>query len=350
MNYNYATQFTLTFDGKETRTFDLKVTDDPQTFAIRPPVTAREVRLKITAVAKNPGHDGDITGLDNLTLKAARPADWARTVRPLLNIGAMVEYPRGPGGIVLCNLLFKGAEAVPLNVTKKRTILAALLRNLKAPFAGGEAIIAGGDLQYTPVDISKKATQYRDEKGWFGDRAFTFKDLPTGKQALAGVVYQVYDFPTSPVPNAVMLGGGGIPNSPPEEVRGIEVGQKADALFFLQAARIDARMDERERREGKQYEMARYVVHYADGQTAEIPVVAERDVDDYRQAEPRAIPGAQIAWTRPYAGTPFQAVAYAMQWNNPRPAVEIQSIDLVYGKDRRGVPALLALTAARARR
>ncbi len=39
-------------------------------------------------------------------------------------------------------------------------------------------------------------------------------------------------------------------------------------------------------------------------------------------------------------------MAYVKQWNNPRPDVPITSLDLVYGKDRRGVPALLAVTAA----
>ena len=43
------------------------------------------------------------------------------------------------------------------------------------------------------------------------------------------------------------------------------------------------------------------------------------------------------------------AVVYAKQWNNPRPGIEISSVDLVYGKDRdRGVPALLAVTAVNA--
>ncbi|HEY3283347.1 MAG TPA: hypothetical protein VGN26_13850, partial [Armatimonadota bacterium] len=44
----------------------------------------------------------------------------------------------------------------------------------------------------------------------------------------------------------------------------------------------------------------------------------------------------------------LSAVAYLKQWTNPRPGVQIESVDLVYGKDRRGVPALLALTAASA--
>jgi hypothetical protein len=344
-NYNYATKFSMTFDGKETRSFDLKVNNDPQTFSISPPVTVREVRLKITDVQPVQGK-GDITGLDNLSIRAKRAADFRRKVRPLLNIGAMVEYPRGAGGIVLCNLKFQDAEAVPLNAVKKRTIFAALLRNLKAPFFGGKTLIAGANLTYAPIDISKQATQYRDERGWFGDRNFTFKDLPTGRQTFAGVVYQIYDFPTSPVPTAIMLGGGGVPNNPPQEVKGIPINRKADALFFLHAARLDARMNEDDRRNNRQFEMAKYVVHYADGQTAEIPILTECDIEDYRQQAPRAIPGAQIAWTKPYDGTEYMAVAYAKQWNNPRPNMEITSLDMVYGKDRRGIPALLAVTAA----
>lgn len=92
--------------------------------------------------------------------------------------------------------------------------------------------------------------------------------------------------------------------------------------------------------------MARYLVHYADGQTATIPLVSELDLDDYRQKTPAPLPGAQIAWTHLYEGTGLFAVAYSKQWNNPRPNIAIQSIDLFYGPDRRGVPVLLALTAA----
>ena len=40
------------------------------------------------------------------------------------------------------------------------------------------------------------------------------------------------------------------------------------------------------------------------------------------------------------------AVAYAKQWDNPRPDVVITSVDFVYSADRRGVPVLLAITGA----
>jgi hypothetical protein len=60
----------------------------------------------------------------------------------------------------------------------------------------------------------------------------------------------------------------------------------------------------------------------------------------------RLIPGAQLGWVRPYEGTEFSAVAYVKQWTNPRPQVEIQSIDVLGGPDRNGTPAVLAITAA----
>ncbi|HLK58434.1 MAG TPA: glycoside hydrolase family 2 TIM barrel-domain containing protein [Chthonomonadaceae bacterium] len=343
--YYPQTKVNLVFDGKDKVEFDTQPNNEPQTFAINPPRTATQITLQIAGWIVKPDIAPNI-GIDNIYFKAQRPPDFAQRVRPMLNIGGMVEYPRGQGGIVLCNLNFKESEEVSENLTKKRNILATLLRNLKAPFSGGATVIAGANLQYVPIDLSKQATQYRDERGWFGDKAFTFKDLPTGRQTFAGVPFQVYDFPTSPVPTVVMLQGSGVPNTLPDAVHGIPVNRKADALFFLHTARMDARRNDQERREKKQYEMLRYVVTYADGQTANIPIYAETDIEDYRQQSPAAIPGAQIGWTKRYEGTDFSAVAYVKQWNNPRPDVTIRSVDMVYGDQKRGVPVLIALTAA----
>jgi len=105
-------------------------------------------------------------------------------------------------------------------------------------------------------------------------------------------------------------------------------------------------LNDQERREKKLYELAKYIVHYADGQNVEIPLYEDIDIANYRQKTPLALPGAQIAWTRKFDTSDELAVAYGKQWNNPRPNVLIQSVDMVYGKDRRGVPALLAITAA----
>ena len=348
LNYNPTTKIALVFNGTDRVPLDVQPNGDPQTFTLSPPRMAKEITLQVVDYARKPGSTN--IGLDNIYLKAARSASFYRSVRPLLNIGAMLEYPRGAGGILLCNVKFKEAETNPENAGKKQAILATLLRNLHAPFSGGKTVIAGAaDLTYTPLDLSRQANQYLTDRGWFGDKAYTFADLPRGRQHFAGVPYTLYDFATSPVPSVVMLGGNGVPGGLPDHVVGIPVNRKADALFFLQAARLDSRRNADEVKQGKRYEMADYVVHYADGTAAKVPVYAEISVDDYRQTVPTALPGAQTAWAKPFAGTPYSAVAYSQQWNNPFPAKVIGTVDLVYGPDRRGVPALLALTAASAR-
>ena len=347
--YYPVTKVSLLFDGKGEVTFDTKPNNEAQSFAIKPARKGKNVTVRLAEWLKVPGKPS-VTGADNLKLWAKRPAGFHEKVRPMLNVGAMMAYPRGKGGLVLCNLLFQDKEEVPENVGKKRTILAAVLRNLKAPFAGGKTIIAGARLNYHPIDLSKQANQYRNEKGWFGDARHTFKDLPTGKHTFAGVPFSVYDFPTSPVPTVIMLGGPGVPNKLAEQVRGIGVNRKADALFFLHAARIDRRRTAEQVKKGERFELFRYVVHYADGKTAEVPIYAEIDVEDYRQKAPAAIRGAQVAWTRRYEVSDLSAVAYARQWNNPRPDAVIKSIDVVYGKERCGVPAVLAITTATAQR
>jgi hypothetical protein len=65
--------------------------------------------------------------------------------------------------------------------------------------------------------------------------------LAAGRSDFAGVKFNIYDFGTSPVPTRIMLGGEGIPNNPPQEVKGHPDQQESDALFFLHTARIDQR-------------------------------------------------------------------------------------------------------------
>lgn len=349
--YNRTSKVDFIVDNNEAgkRTFDVSENGDAITLPLDPPMTGSVFSFrhaKYTDLPEKRQKGVTLIGCDNISLFARRPAGFRQQVRPLLNIGGLVEYPRGRGGILLCNLLFKDNEEVPVNGVKKRSVLASLLRNLGAPFGGGRPIIAGANLAYWPIAIDKHANQFRTEAGWFADRRFTLRDLPAGEQTLAGVKYDIYEFRTSPVPTCIMLGGPGIPHHPAEEVRGIPVGRKADALFFLHTARIDRKMQSDDWKKGKRYEMLRYIVHYADAKDEVLPIYCEIDIGDFKTKTPVPLSGAQLAWTKRYEGTEFHSTVYSKQWNNPRPDVEIQSIDMVYGPDKRGVPALLAVTAA----
>ncbi len=347
VNYNPTTRIALLFDGKDRVAFDLDPRGDAQTFVLDPPRRAKRVTVQLTEWQVDPAKGPNI-GIDNIALQVQRGPQWKATVKPMLNVGGLVQYAKGSGGVVLCNLNFLDSETVPANQAKKRAILATVLRNLKAPFSGGRTVIAGGNLSCTPLDIHTKATTYKDERGWFGDANQTFKALPPGEHVLAGVRYNIYEMATSPVPQVLMLGGEGVPGKLPSEIKGIPVGQKADALFFLHTARVDRRLSDQEKRDGKQLELFRYIVRYADGGEVAVPVVSEVQIDDYRQKKPQALPGAQAAWMNRYPDSDVSAAAYAMQWNNPRPDAVIASIDMVYGPERCGVPGLLAVTAVKA--
>lgn len=342
--YHLISKFELTGDDGKSVTFEVKPTNEAQTITFSLPITTRKLKFRAVDWTRDP-NVGNVIGVDNIRLSPVREGAW-KSVQPIANIGGLVNYPIGKGGVVLVNLAFKDREAVPANAAKKKAILAAILRNLNAKFAQSKLVIPGAaGNEYVAIDLSKQANQFRNEKGWFGDPNLSFRDFPAGRQVLASIPFQVYEFATSPVPNAVMLGGNGIPGNLPDAVRGIPVNQKASTLYFLHTARIDRRRNENEVREGRVFELAQYVIRYADGGVVKIPVRSELDIDDYRQRQPSALPGAFLAWTKPAGST--NLTAFAMPWTNPRPGVVIASIDLEYGKDRVGVPTLLAVSAVK---
>ena len=336
--YHLVKKVELTFDDKDKVVFDTVPNIELQSFAISPPRTAKKVHLRVLEWTDNVT-GANVVGIDNLWLYAKRPASYFETVRPMLNVGGLVEYRQGPGGIVLCNLEFKDKEEVPENVGKKRRILSTILRNLGAPFAGGKLVVPGTGISVQPVDIGKFANQYRNERGWFGDKNQTFKDLPSGNQNFADVPFNVFEFLTSPVPDCVMLAGQGVPNNLPEKVTGIPVNRTASALFFLHTARVD-------RRDGTKA-FAAYVIHFADGSTVDVPLILGDNVDSFKSDAPRALKNAGIAWTKAFDSGKEQAVAYMFQWDNPKPDVPIASVDLVPRNQGIAVPALLAISAAK---
>ena len=133
----------------------------------------------------------------------------------------------------------------------------------------------------------------------------------------------------------MILDGPGVPGRLPTEVKGIPINRKADALFFLMAARVDKRPTPDNRKKGKQLELARTSFVYADGKTAEVPIHAEVHVESYRQPDTAGGSRSPMAWTRQYDGADESAVAYSVQWTNPRPDVEIATLICCLERTRR---------------
>ena len=164
---------------------------------------------------------------------SVRP-EWRQKVKPLANIGGLVKYPMGAGGILLNQVLVKPAEANPVNAQKKGNIVTALLRNLHATFAGSK-VLTTANLKYQPLPLGEHCNQYLSkDRGWF-DGPRDLASLPVGTQhagrrALPGPRFQdlarafLRDVGRPRRQGPVAQGGQGPPGR-----------CKADVLFFLHA-------------------------------------------------------------------------------------------------------------------
>ena len=92
-----------------------------------------------------------------------------------------------------------------------------------------------------------------------------------------------------------------------------------------------------------QWLIGSYLIHYADGQKWEIPIVCGQDIWNFwivpgRPAEAKR---AVVAWTGHNKQSPI--ALYRTAWENPRPGVEVESIDFL-SNDLWCPPFLVALT------
>jgi hypothetical protein len=114
----------------------------------------------------------------------------------------------------------------------------------------------------------------------------------------------------------------------PEQVEDIPLGQKCRRLHFFHSAHGGIFADSPNF--GKP--LARYVVHYVDGASEEIPVVYGRDVRSWWRDvnNPTFIPPP--AWTGHNMSSRehhAMILLYHTAWENPHPGVEIRSLDLI---------------------
>lgn len=348
--YHKVTKINLYFDNDpKPLTIETRPVPDRQDFAVGP---RRAKTLTVELAQWEQSGSADVVGIDNMWLRVSRAPDFAARVRPLLNIGTIVKYPVGRGGIVLNQLRIAPTESVPVNAQKKRNIISTILRNLGAVYAGGRTLSLA-NLRYDPIPFDDQCNAYlTGDRGWFDQRR-DLSHLPVGQVKLAGVNYVIRDFRTSPVPSCIMLAGPGARGQRlPRELAGLKVGRKADALFFLHTFNQAAQWQPRGRDEQPPV-VFEYVVNYADGQSVQVPVVLGRGVAHWTGKDPGGLRDAALAWTARFPGDDSgdMAAVYQMQWNNPRPDVEISAIDIRYDQrvgSRWGAPAILAITAAKA--
>ena len=363
-NENYWTieDLDIYFDGDKTRALhatlpdssDFTVVEVPEPVAVRKSVT-----LEIRSWRERPLDRKELrlVGIDNVQFLRPEPR---RNAVFLDNVGGLVAFPKGIGGIFLCQLKFMAEEPRPENADKKLRILSVLLQNMGVGSRSASKVaVPGVNVRFTPVNIQEYCNAYlsaRGERGgWFGDRKKDMKMLPRGRGEFADVAYRVVDYLTAPVPDCIILGGE---RSHPSSIRdkdstvaGIKVGRKADILYALHTAHVARPITDRERRQmlDRRRPFIRptvfeYVLHYTDGTSAKIPVVLEEHIDHWLRDDPKPLEAARIGFSRPIASDAGErAVLYSMQAANPRPDVAIESIEITR-TDNRATPAIIALT------
>ena len=297
-DYAPARQVNLYFDD-DPKPVVLKTKPDRsrQEFDLTPRQASRLV-IELAEFKK----DGGPTGLAYVRLDVERSPEWHKKVKPLLSIGGLVKYPMGGGGVVLNQLLIKPAEENPVNAQKKSNIVVALLRNLHATFDGGR-VLTTANLKYQPLPLDEQCNQYlSNQRGWFGGTTRDLSFVPVGTQTLGGVSYVIRDHRTSPVPSCVMLNGPFVRGKLPAAVKGLRAGCKADVLFFLHTFYQTAPGWARLPRDQPPAMVFKYVLHYADGKTADVPVRFSQGVDNWTSKSPAGLKDAALAWARAVPG------------------------------------------------
>jgi WD40 repeat protein len=178
-------------------------------------------------------------------------------------------------------------------------------------------------------------------EGWIPSSAFgtarerNLEELPRGVQEFAGFKFDVRGL--------IQLAGrslnGTLAASYPTSVEGIQVGRKCQRLHFLHGTGWRVR-------DGTT--IGHYIVHYADGQRQNVPIVYGENVRDWwhNPAVSEPVPGAEVAWTGKNAAVRNSAQVlriYRFSWRNPRPEATVQTIDFTSAESNSS-PFLLAIT------
>ena len=329
-----ATKVTMTFP----HTLDVQTVNLPE-----PRKVKRTIAFQVRSWRPmNPGRpDIRLVGIDNVEM--LRPEPPGKVVF-LDSLGGLVAYPRGEGGVFLNQVKWMQNEPNPDNIGNKRNLVGVILRNMGVGSGTGQVAMPGVNIRYRTTNLTNWCNSYMTEHdgkvGWFGGKGRDLRDFAVGERQFADVTYHVPDYSTAPVPNCIIIRQRGVT----EVVKGIEIGAKADLLFFLYAADVRRPVTDQERQlMGARRnpfvlpEVARYVIHYADGEQAVVPLVLDKHVRHWEQDKPIALPGAAIATRIPIEVLEGKVgVLYSMQVTNPRPDVEIKSIDFDLARNSKG--------------
>ena len=204
---------------------------------------------------------------------------------------------------------------------------------------------------WKPLQIPReKFTMHRNHHqrpSWFQRNRYgvDFQNLPAGEQAFAGVTFFIPDEAQISWPSVLVLRGRSA-EVEAENIENIPVGAKTEKLAFLQAYHLN----NKEVAKGEQ--LFHFRVNYADGSQKIIPVRWQVDIEDWLTGsnDLQNPEEAELAWSQEVMrkrGSSQHIRLYKMEWENPKPKVEIISLDMINDRDYQdGAPAVFAISLA----
>jgi hypothetical protein len=186
------------------------------------------------------------------------------------------------------------------------------------------------------VELGKWSNQMlsSDFHGYEGNN---LKPLPRGKQIFAGIPFYIGE-------GMVQLAGKRAPQRP-ESVEGIPIGRNCTHIHLFHGTGwgspgvADGTV------------LGHYTVHYEDETSEQIPIVYGEDVRDWWQlADSAGASRATVAWTgvnkasQDFRGGRVELRLFLRTWENPKPRIKIDSLDMVSLNTTVSSPFCVAIT------
>ncbi len=259
-------------------------------------------------------------------------SDQTAKIFRLTRPGTLLQAPVGEGFVAVSQLRID--QHIPEIAPLAQRFTSELLTNLGCTLKGDADIAQARQRRleqysFTTIDLSAYANRGRkDDKaagivGWANQGENDVRDLPVGRQVLAGVPFQI----ASPKAAVVLYSQSANNTDLPKAVKGIKIGQKADAIFFMHACAY-----------GSKGCAFKYVVHYEDGGTEEVPIGIGKQVYDW-WSDPTTLTDTMaqyngfVAWKGSNPMTQkmhfWGIMVPGWEWTNPHPEKAVRDIDFV---------------------
>jgi hypothetical protein len=205
--------------------------------------------------------------------------------------------------------------------------------SIRVAFRIGPAGVAG----FTPIDLRAAANMgFRDEiegdgkGGWTDQGANDMRNLPLGRQTLAGIPFDLIDPATNGGRSCLVARGAARPTFPASFT--VPVGQTARTLYFLHACAFTKAPSQL---------IGQYRLRFRGGRQVEIPLRAGVETCDWWT--PKDTTAGVVGWSGPNAVSKSVGLT-VFAWSNPYSEV-IEEIALISaGTD--AVPIWVAVTAS----